>query len=125
MTLVTQTTVLEIDPEFKALIPPLGPDERAQLAANIEADGCREPLVVWRGVLLDGHNRYEICTALGIPFQVVEVDLLDRDAAMDWMDANQLGRRNLTPDQFQKAEKRLYPDPDSLKSRFKRLFFFD
>lgn len=32
---------------------------------------------------------------------------------------------NLTPDQFKKAEKRLYADPDSLKSRLKRLFCFD
>ena len=37
-----------IDPEFQALIPPLQAEERKQLEANIIADGCRDPLVVWR-----------------------------------------------------------------------------
>ena len=32
---------------------------------------------------------------------------------------------NLTPKEFKKAEKRIYSDPDSLKSRLKRLFCFD
>ncbi|MEY2655499.1 MAG: hypothetical protein RLZZ524_2527, partial [Pseudomonadota bacterium] len=36
-----------IDPEFKALIPPLSPEELATLEANIAADGCRDPLVAW------------------------------------------------------------------------------
>lgn len=91
-----------VDPEFKALIPPLSPDEYSQLEANILADGCRDPLVVWAGenVLIDGHNRYEICRKHDIGFDVVEHEFADRDEAMDWMDANQLGRRNLTRDQF-------------------------
>ena len=38
---------MQIDDEFKALIPPLSVDERAQLEANLLADGCRDPLVVW------------------------------------------------------------------------------
>ena len=40
---------LQIDPEFPALCPPLTRDEEEQLEANILADGCREPLVVWAG----------------------------------------------------------------------------
>jgi len=90
---------IQIDAEFKALIPPLAPDELAQLEANIIKDGCRDPLVVWKGILIDGHNRHEICTRNGLPFQTVEMVFDDREAAMDWMDANQLGRRNLTNDQ--------------------------
>jgi len=94
------TTTLKIDPEFAALIPPLAPEEREQLERNILADGCRDPLTVWDGVIVDGHNRYEICTRHGLKFQVVEKDFANRDEAMDWMDANQLGRRNLLPDAF-------------------------
>jgi len=37
---------ITIDPEFKALIPPLAPEELAQLEANIIKGGCRDPLVV-------------------------------------------------------------------------------
>jgi DNA modification methylase len=96
----TEPIELTIDPEFAALIPPLAPEEREQLERNILADGCRDPLTVWDGVIVDGHNRYEICTRHGIPFDTIHKEFADRDEAMDWMDANQLGRRNLTPDQF-------------------------
>jgi N6-adenosine-specific RNA methylase IME4 len=92
-------TPIRIDPEFQALIPPLRPEERAQLEANIAAEGVRDPLVVWDGVLLDGHNRYEIATRLGLPFAVVAHEFATRDEAADWIDRNQLGRRNLHPDQ--------------------------
>jgi hypothetical protein len=89
---------MQIDKEFKELIPPLSDEERANLEASILAEGCRDALVVWDGILLDGHNRYEICTRHDIAYKVVEIQLPDREAAKDWMDKNQLGRRNLTPD---------------------------
>lgn len=91
--------MLRIDPDFHAYVPALSEEERAQLEENLVAEGCRDPLVVWGDVIVDGHNRFEICSRLNIPFQTVEKDFADRDAALDWMDANQLGRRNLTPDQ--------------------------
>lgn len=93
---------LRIDPAFQAAITPLTNDERAQLEANVLEHGCRDALVLWHetGALLDGHHRYAICEAHGLPFQTVEVSLPDRESALDWIDANQLGRRNLTPDQF-------------------------
>jgi hypothetical protein len=132
---------IQIDPEFKALIPPLAPDEFSQLEANIKAEGCRDPLVIanikpenhkcyredsitakqdakcvvffddgeWlcnrcnygihnptQDVLIDGHNRHEICTRHGIEFKVVFREFPDRTAAMLWMIDNQKGRRNLT-----------------------------
>ena len=99
-----------VDQEFKALIPPLSPEEKEQLEKNILAEGCRDALVVWRGVpglngetadiLLDGHNRLDICQKHGITFKTIGVDLPSREAASDWIDKNQLGRRNLTPDAF-------------------------
>jgi hypothetical protein len=94
-------TRIIIDPQLRELIPPLRDEERQALEENIRRDGCRDPLVVWRGhdILLDGHHRYEICQQHGIDFAVTEVELADREAAADWIDANQLGRRNLTPDQ--------------------------
>lgn len=97
------TEQIVIDPEFASMIPPLMVQEVAQLEANlIESGGARDALVVWRSpegaTLLDGHNRYEICTRLGLPFEVREVELEDREAAKDWIDRNQLGRRNLSLD---------------------------
>jgi hypothetical protein len=86
-----------IDPEFKALIPPLAPEELAQLEANILADGCRDPLVTWQGILIDGHNRFAICSKHGLTFETVEMEFVDRSHAKEWIIRNQFGRRNLLP----------------------------
>jgi hypothetical protein len=101
---VSQPTALVIDPEFRALIPPLTDDELQQLVANLEADGCLDPLKVWRrddgqpDVLLDGHNRYDICLPRGIPFHTEPVPgIRTREEAMIWILRHQFGRRNLTP----------------------------
>lgn len=97
-----------IDQEFKSLIPPLSTEERRHLEENLLRDGCRDPLVVWNGTLIDGHNRHEICTRHGIIFEVEEMHFDSREDAMDWMDKNQLGRRNLTPDIFKVILGRIY-----------------
>ena len=59
-------------------------------------------------VLVDGHNRLEICEELGVPFKVVKRFFEDESEAMDWIDANQIARRNLTPDAFRLALGRRY-----------------
>jgi hypothetical protein len=91
-----------IHPDLKALITPLTQEEHAQLEANLLAEGCRDALVVWQeeGILLDGHHRYDICERHGLTYDVHEVSLPDMDAAKAWMITNQLGRRNLTPEQM-------------------------
>lgn len=86
---------ITVDPEFKSNIPPLSDEEFAQLEKNILADGCRDPLVLWGQLLVDGHNRYAICTKHGLPFDTVQKEFADRDDAIEWMINNQLGRRNL------------------------------
>ena len=63
--------VLEIDPEFKTLIRPLRKDEYLQLEVNLAVDGCREPIITWNNIIVDGHNRYEICNRLHIPYSMV------------------------------------------------------
>jgi hypothetical protein len=88
-----------VDPEFQSLIAPLMPEERRQLEANIATEGCRDALVVWKGVLLDGHNRLEICTRLSIRYKTSQIELPSREAAKLWIEENQIGRRNLSPDQ--------------------------
>lgn len=88
---------IRIDKEFRELIPPLGDDERSQLEKNILLDGCRDPLVVWDGLLIDGHNRYEICTNHNLPFQTVSKSFASRNEAKIWIIKNQFGRRNLAP----------------------------
>ena len=88
---------LVINKEFHELIPPLAPEEYKQLEANILAEGCRDALVAWNGVIVDGHNRYEICSKHNIPFTTKEMVFKDRDEAKEWIIRNQFGRRNLSP----------------------------
>lgn len=90
-----------VDAEFAALIPPLSAEERQQLEENIvEHGGARDPLVVWASkgtlTLLDGHNRYEICTRLELHFEIEEMRFSDRSHAEEWIIRNQFGRRNLS-----------------------------
>jgi len=59
-------------------------------------------------IILDGHNRFEICERLKIPYKTTAIELPNRDAAADWIDKNQLGRRNLTPDQMNLLRGRRY-----------------
>ena len=93
---------LTIDPEFKGKIPPLREEELKQLEENILADGVViNPLIVWDGVIVDGHNRYRILQKHPeIQFTTYEKQFSDRYAAIAWICKNQLGRRNLTPQQF-------------------------
>ena len=93
---------LTIDPEFEGKIPPLREEELKQLEENILADGVViNPLITWDGVIVDGHNRYRILQKHPeIQFTTYEKKFPDRYAAIAWICKNQLGRRNLTSQQF-------------------------
>lgn len=90
---------IQINPSLKSLIPALTPEEYRQLEINIIEDGCREPLILWGDVLIDGHNRYEICTSNEIEFKTVSKEFADENSAINWMIDNQLGRRNISQEQ--------------------------
>lgn len=86
-----------VDPEFSGLIPPLTLQEREQLEHNIRITRkCYDPIIIWDGVIIDGHNRFEICMEHEIEFEVKEMDFSSREEAKVWMLDNQLGRRNLS-----------------------------
>ena len=90
---------LKIDPEFRDLIPPLTQEEYNQLEINIITEGCRDALVTWNGTIIDGHNRYKICTEHNIPFETANASFDNREEAINWIIDNQLGRRNITSNQ--------------------------
>ena len=89
-------TRLKIDKEFKSLIRPLSEAEYLQLEANLIADGCRDPIITWKGFIIDGHNRYEICRKNRLPFKTQEMHFDSREEVIAWICANQLGRRNIS-----------------------------
>ena len=67
-----------------------------QLEANILEDGCLNPIITWRGIIIDGHNRYNICKKYNMPYNVLEKEFDSRDDVIAWICKNQLGRRNIS-----------------------------
>jgi len=99
---------ITVDNELKSYIRPLKDEEYEKLKESILIEGIRDPLVVWQGILLDGHHRYKIAQEFGIEYKTVEVNLPDMDAAKEWMIKNQLGRRNLTEQEASYYRGKLY-----------------
>jgi hypothetical protein len=107
-----QITILD---ELRDLIPPLQDEESVQLEKNILAEGCREALLIWQTttnvldtnstetsavyILVDGHNRYGICKKNNIDFKIHLISFPSLKEVRDYMIDNQLGRRNLIPEQ--------------------------
>ena len=91
-------TTLRIDSEFESLCPPLTDEEYAQLKENILAEGeVLTPIIVWDGVIIDGHNRYEILQEHPeVNYSTREKQFTNRHEAIAWICRNQLGRRNLS-----------------------------
>lgn len=112
--------MVKIHEELEKHIWPLRPEEFEILEKNILMEGIRDKIVIWKGFIVDGHNRYKISQKHNLPFETVELNFNNIEEVKDWIDANQLGRRNLTKDQFEISIGRLYNrekknDIDSLK----------
>lgn len=91
----------KVDNELATLIPPLTVEELDRLEASLLAEGVRDALIIWKegGALLDGHNRLRLCQKHGLRYAVREMSLPSKNEARLWVIRNQLGRRNLAPDQ--------------------------
>lgn len=91
--------------EIRDYIIPLSEEELLILEQSILKEGCRDPLTVWERadgqlVLIDGHNRFKICKKNGVSFKIKKLSFKDLEEVKVWMIENQMGRRNLTPDQL-------------------------
>ena len=83
--------------ELKAYIDPLTAEEHEALERSLLAEGCRDALVLWGNILVDGHNRYGICTQHGIPFKTMQhPHLKSMEDVHLWMIEQHLGRRSVS-----------------------------
>ena len=88
---------ITVNKELLAYIDPLTPDEHEALERSLLAEGCRDALVLWGEVLVDGHNRYGICTKHGIAFNTVQnSQFKSMDDVHLWMIDQHLGRRSVS-----------------------------
>ena len=91
-------TEIRIDPEFEKVIPPMASYEFELLEENIVKTGeVREPIVLWNGIIVDGHNRWKIIQKHPeVKWSTRNIEFVDKEEAFHWMRKNQVGRRNLT-----------------------------
>lgn len=88
---------ININEDLRAYIDPLTEDEYAALERSLLAEGCRDALVLWGDLLVDGHNRYAICKKHGIAFNTVQGHAFESmDDVHLWMIDNHLGRRSVS-----------------------------
>ena len=88
---------ITINDDLRAYIDPLTEDEYAALERSLLAEGCRDALVLWGDLLVDGHNRYSICQKHGIAFNTVQnKSFQSMDDVHLWMIDNHLGRRSVS-----------------------------
>jgi len=86
-----------IDEEFKKLLPPLDKETFSWLEGNMLTYGCQNPLVLWEGILIDGHNRWEIINKHGLNYNTISMEFDSRDDVIIWIIETQVSRRNLNP----------------------------
>lgn len=87
--------MLEINYDLKSLIPALQKEEYELLEKSILEEGCRDSIIIWNNTIVDGHNRYEICTKHEIPFNTTSMEFENVEQVKEWMINNQFSRRNL------------------------------
>ena len=96
MNTTVTNTELKIKPEFKDLIPPPSTEELEGLEKNLLANGCEQPIKLWQGYIVDGHNRYHLCSKHALPFKTEELDRENESQVILWIIDHQLDRRNIS-----------------------------
>ena len=96
---------VNIDPEFQSLLPPLSAEEYKKLSCLCQKHGIQDNLKIWNGILIDGHNRYQIANEYGLNYEIEDMtgELPTRSAVVNWIIENQGARRNLTKSQLVRA----------------------
>jgi transcriptional regulator with XRE-family HTH domain len=88
---------ITIHEELRSFVDPLTEVEYAALERSLLAEGCRDALVLWNDILIDGHNRYAICEKHGIPYRTVQNDsFASLEDVKLWMIDNHLARRSVS-----------------------------
>ena len=90
-------STLNINPELENLLPPLSEEKLSQLEAEILHDKrVIDPIITWKGIIVDGHNRYKIAKKHNISFNITEKSFKDTEEAKLWIIKHQMNRRNVS-----------------------------
>lgn len=98
-------------PEMAELLPPLTAEQVSSLEADLLKNGCYSPIIVNEDmVIIDGHNRQNLCEKHGIPYRMAVFSFEDMLEAKQWAIDNQKGRRNLEKWELGKIALKLRPE---------------
>ena len=98
-------------PDLAELLPPLSGEQLAALEKDILQNGCYAPIIVNEDlVVVDGHNRQQICTRHGLPYKMAVFAFDDLLEAKQWALDTQKGRRNLDKWELGKIALKLRPE---------------
>ena len=98
-------------PELAELLPPLSGEQLAALEKDILQNGCYAPIIVNEDlVIVDGHNRQQICTRHSLPYKMAVFAFDDLLEAKQWALDTQKGRRNLDKWELGKIALKLRPE---------------
>ena len=98
-------------PELAELLPPLSGEQLAALEKDILQNGCYAPIIVNEDlVVVDGHNRQQICTRHDLPYKMAVFAFDDLLEAKQWALDTQKGRRNLDKWELGKIALKLRPE---------------
>ena len=98
-------------PELENLLPPLTGEQLAALEKDILQNGCYAPIIVNEDlVIVDGHNRHQICERHHLPYKMAVFAFDDLLEAKQWALETQKGRRNLDKWELGKIALKLRPE---------------
>jgi len=84
--------LLHTAPELMRLSIPFSHEEMAKLESNLIENGCIEPILIWNGLILDGHKRYKICVEENIDFEIEEMEFEDINEAAIWVCSHRIAQ---------------------------------
>jgi hypothetical protein len=116
------SNIFELHP-FASLFPELPPEELAELARDIKERGQLEPIILHKGLILDGRNRYRACQA-GVKPRTEEFNAkATKRSPSEFVLSRNLKRRHLSLGQkaaiaLEWSEQvKLSPDPEKNRRR--------
>lgn len=110
---------LRTDREFKLLTSPLSDLNYMMLEEDIVNNGCKEPIIVWNGIIVDGNKRYEICFRWDIEFQIKEIKLQTRNDVIHYICREELRRKDIVEEKRKYLFGKLYDSAIAISKRKK------
>lgn len=116
------------DPVLQRLVQPLDKKAQAALRDELIHDTSSRIIQVWNGYLLNDYEKYDLCRALDLPFQIDDRSFLNYEHAASYLCYDQLKRTDLT-NEYRKyligelfifeEQKLLNNNPDRINAKYR------